>query len=60
MDFRGDHGILKVVGVLVALAAEIKPCLRVLMDEQRRKRADVAHAVVFKRQSFPGVPGFAA
>ena len=58
MDLGGSHRILKIVRVAVAFAAENKPCLRVLMHEQRRKRPDVAKAIVFERGSFPGIPGF--
>ncbi len=58
MDVGGDDGILKIIGVAVALAAEIKPGLRVLMHEQRRERADVADAIIFENGPLPGVPGF--
>ena len=33
MDISGDHRVLKIIGVLVALSAEIKPRLRILVDE---------------------------
>src|SRR5207302_1002297 len=46
-----------IIGVAVALAAEIKPGLRILMDEQWRERTDVADAVIFKRRTFPSIPG---
>ena len=58
MHVGGDRRVLKVIGVLIALAAEIKPGLRILMHKQRRERTDVAEAVIFERDSLPRVPGF--
>ena len=42
MDFGGDDRVLEIVGEFVALAAEVEPGLRVLMNEQRRERTNVA------------------
>ena len=40
MNIGGQNRILEVVGVLVALGAEVKPGLRVLVHEKRRVGAD--------------------
>ncbi len=49
MHIRGNDRVLKVIGILIALAAEIEPSLRVLVDEERRERSDVAKAVDIRR-----------
>src|SRR5581483_1588981 len=33
MSFGGDNGVLKIIGVPVALAAEVEPCLGVLVNK---------------------------
>ena len=56
MHVGGDHGVLEIVRISVALVAKIEPRLRILIDEQRRERADVAQPVVFEDGSLPGEP----
>ena len=56
MDLRGNDRVLKVIRILIALVAEIEPSLRVLVDEERRKRSNVAKAVKFEGNAFPSIP----
>ena len=57
MRFRGGGGVLEIIRELVALVPEVKPGLRVLMDEQRRERTNVADSIVFEIEAAPGGPG---
>src|SRR5258708_29355640 len=57
MDLRSGNRILEVIGIAVPLAAKVKPCLGVLMDEERRVRTDITKPVIFERGSLPGIPG---
>src|SRR5271168_1762952 len=48
--------MLKVIDVLVALAAEIEPSLRILMNKEWSVGADITNTVELKDSSFPGIP----
>ena len=58
MHLGRDSGIFKIVGVLVSLVPQVEPGMGILVDKQRRERADVADALIVESDSFPRVPGF--
>ncbi len=60
MNLGGRDGIQEIVREFVALVTKIEPGLRELMHEQRRKRSNIAHAVVFEGSAFPRSPCFGA
>ena len=53
MSIGGNNGVLEVVRIAIAQAAKIKPGLRVLVNEQRRERSNVAQTVVFESNALP-------
>ncbi len=55
MDIGSDRRVVKIVRILVFLAAKIEPGLRILVHKKRRERTDVAKAIVFECQPLPGV-----
>lgn len=54
---RRENGIFEVVGVMVALAAKVEPGMRILVNEERCIRADIAQSFVVEDRTPPGVPG---
>src|SRR5579872_1197090 len=56
MRVRGENRVLKVVRILIAFIPEVEPGLGVLVNEQRRKGADVADTIVLKLGALPCVP----
>src|SRR6185503_18995609 len=60
MSLGGGDGILEVVRPVVALVAEVEPCLRVLVGEEWIVAADVGEALVVNDRALPGFPGFGA
>ena len=57
MDEGSDAGVLEIVSVAVAFAAEVYPGVRRLMNEERSGRADVAQVAVFVDRPGPRFPG---
>ena len=57
MSEGGDAGVLEIVSVAVAFAAEVYPGVRRLMNEERSGRADVAQVAVFVDRPGPRFPG---
>src|SRR5207237_8118526 len=49
MHLRSQNGILKVIGVFIALVAESESCLGLLMDKERREGTDIANAGLLER-----------
>jgi len=60
MDLRSDGRVLEVIGIAIPLVAKVEPCLRVLVNKQRRKGANVAQAVVFESHPLPREPSITA
>ena len=53
----GGDRVLEVVGVVVALAGEVKPGMRVLMDEERIAAGDEVEGAIADFGAGEGVPG---
>src|SRR6267378_5269705 len=56
VSFGGLHGILKIIRVRITLVPEIKPCVRILMRENRVVARDVFDPLVFYLRTRPGIP----